>query len=470
MARRRRNKIVEFIRLNNFATEGKALGRKEGKVYFVENGVPGDLVDVIVVKNRTDYAKAKIHRLIEPSPERIEPFCSHFEWCGGCKWQFLDYENQLKYKQQIVTDTLKRIGKLTLPEPLPIAGAKPTTYYRNKMEYSFSHTRWLTPQEIENEEIIEQEPALGMHVPGFYDKIVDIQHCYLQDDLANQIRNWVKSYALENDLSFFNIQQQEGLLRTMFIRNTTLNEWMIIMNFYEDEPKKIIELLSHLEQAFPQITSFHYVHNNKGNDTITDLPITCWKGKGYINEQLGDLTFKISPKSFFQTNSYQAKTLYDIVLKFANLKLSDVVYDLYSGTGTIGLYMAKYCKQVIGIESIEDAVLDAQINKNNNQINNATFYAGEVRSLFEEVVQKHGKADVIIVDPPRAGLHKTAVELLLQSNAPKIIYVSCNPATQARDLSLMEHQYDIKQYQPVDMFPHTYHIENVVELVLKEGE
>jgi len=470
MARKRKNRIVEFIRLNNYATEGKALGKKEGKVYFVENGVPGDLVDVFVLKNRKDYAKAKIHRLIEPSPQRIEPFCSHFEWCGGCKWQFLDYETQLQYKQQIVTDTLKRIGKLDLPEVLPIAGAKPTTYYRNKMEYSFSHTRWLTPEEIESEEIIEQKPSLGMHVPGFYDKIVDIEHCYLQDDIANKIRNSVRTYALENGFSFFNIQKKEGLLRTMFIRNTTLNEWMVIINYYDDEPDKIIQLLTHLEEKFPQITSFHYVHNNKGNDTIFDLPITCWIGKGFINEQLGDLIFKISPKSFFQTNSYQAKTLYDIVLKFADLKPTDLVYDLYSGTGTIGLYIAKHCKQVIGIESIEDAVRDAKLNKSNNLIDNAEFYAGEVRSLFEEVVEKHGKADVIIVDPPRAGLHKTAVELLLKAKAPKLIYVSCNPATQARDLSLMAPQYQIKQYQPVDMFPHTYHIENVVELFLKDDQ
>jgi len=257
-------------------------------------------------------------------------------------------------------------------------------------------------------------------------------------------------------------------LRTMFIRNTTLNEWMIIVNFYDDEPEKIIQLLVHLEKEFPQITSFHYVHNNKGNDTIFDLPVTCWKGKGYINEQLGDLIFKISPKSFFQTNSYQAKSLYDIVLKFAELKPTDLVYDLYSGTGTIGLYLSKHCQQVIGIESIEDAVSDAKLNKSNNQIDNAEFYAGEVRSLFEEVVAKHGKADVVIVDPPRAGLHKTAVELLLKAKVPKIIYVSCNPATQARDLGLMEQQYQIKQYQPIDMFPHTYHIENVVELVLKD--
>jgi len=468
MARKRRNKIVEDIRLEDYATEGKAIGRKEGKVYFVENGVPGDLVDVFVMKNKTDYAKAKVHRLIDPSPKRIEPFCSHFEWCGGCKWQFLDYETQLHYKQQIVTDTLKRIGKLTLPEVSTIAGATKSTYYRNKMEYSFSDKRWLTPQEIESDEIIEQQPALGMHVPGFFDKIVDIQHCYLQDDIANQIRNSVRAYALENGLSFFKIQKKEGLLRTMFIRNTTLNEWMVIVTFYEDEPEKIVDLLKHLEKNFPQITSLHYVHNPKGNDTIFDLEVTCWKGKGYINEQLGELTFKISPKSFFQTNSYQAKTLYDIVLKFANLKATDLVYDLYAGTGTIGLYLAKHCKQVIGIESVADAVADAHINKENNQIENAEFYTGEVRSLFEEVSQKHGQADVIIVDPPRAGLHKAAVALLLKTNAPKIIYVSCNPATQARDLSLMAHQYQIKQYQPVDMFPHTYHIENVVELVLKD--
>jgi len=467
MARKKRNRIVENIRLEDYATEGKAIGRKEGKVYFVENGVPGDLVDIFVMKNKKDYAKAKVHRLIEPSVKRIEPFCSHFEWCGGCKWQFLDYEKQLNYKQQIVTNTLKHIGKLDLPKALPIAGAKPTTYYRNKMEYSFSHTRWLTPQEIESEEIIEQQPSLGMHVPGFYDKIVDIQHCYLQDDTANKIRNSVKSYALQNGFSFFNIPKKEGLLRTMFIRNTTLNEWMVIINYYENDPEKIIQLLGHLEENFPQITSYHYVNNSKANDTILDLPITCWKGKGYINEKLGDLIFKISPKSFFQTNSYQAKTLYDIILKFADLKPTDLVYDLYSGTGTIGLYLAKHCKQVIGIESVADAVADAHINKENNQIKNAEFYTGEVRLLFEEVSQKHGRADVVIVDPPRAGLHKTAVSLLLKTKASKIIYVSCNPATQARDLGLMAHQYDIKQYQPIDMFPHTYHIENVVELVLK---
>lgn len=467
MARRRKNKIVENITLENYATEGKAIGRKEGKVYFVENGVPGDVANIWITRNKKDYAKAKVHQLITPSPERIEPFCSHFEWCGGCKWQFLDYQKQAAYKQQIVVDTLTRIGKLQLPESLPIVAADQHQYYRNKMEYSFCNKRWLTPAEIEEKETITQTPALGMHVPGFFDKIVDIQHCYLQHDLGNKIRNAVKQYALENELSFYDIQNKNGLLRTMFIRNTTLNEWMVIVTYFEPEHQKIISLLEFLEQAFPQITSFHYVHNNKANDTIFDQKVNCWKGKGYINEQMGGLTFKISPKSFFQTNTHQAIKLYNVVKDFAGLKPTDVLYDLYSGTGTIGLFLAAHCKTIIGIESNEDSVKDAKINQQLNHIENAYFYAGEVREKLNEVLLKHGPPNVLVIDPPRAGLHKTALELVLQTKAKKIVYVSCNPATQARDLSLMIKDYTIEALQPVDMFPHTYHIENVVQLKSK---
>jgi len=467
MARRQKNRVVENIALESYATEGKAIGRKEGKIYFVENGVPGDVADIWITKNKKDYAKAKVHQLITPSPERIAPFCSHFEWCGGCKWQFLPYEKQATYKQQIVVDTLQRIGKLLLPECLPIISADQHQYYRNKMEYSFSNKRWLTPEEIESQENINQSPALGMHVPGFFDKIVDIEHCYLQHDLGNQIRNAVKQYALENNLSFYDIRNQNGLLRTMFIRNTTLNEWMVIITYFEPEHQKIIGLLEFLEEQFSQITSFHYVYNNKGNDTIFDQEVTCWKGKGFINEQLGGLTFKISPKSFFQTNTYQAIKLYDVVQQFTDLKSTDVLYDLYSGTGTIGLYLAQYCKTVIGIESNEDSVKDAKINQQHNNIENAHFYAGEVREMLQEVLTKHGSPSALIIDPPRAGLHKTALELVLQTKASKIVYVSCNPATQARDLSLMSDNYEIEAFQPVDMFPHTYHIENVALLKLK---
>lgn len=464
MGRRRKNKIVENITLESYATEGKAIGRKEGKVFFVENGVPGDLVDIWITKNKKDYAKAKVHKIITPSAERITPFCNHFEWCGGCKWQFLSYEKQARYKQQIVIDTLERVGKLKLPKSLPIVAADQHQYYRNKMEYSFSNKRWLTPAEIESEEHITQTPALGMHVPGFFDKIVDIEHCYLQHNLGNQIRNAVKQYALKNNLSFYDIQNKEGLLRTMFIRNTTLNEWMVIVTYFEPQHQKIIDLLEFLEQQFPQITSFHYVHNSKANDTIFDQKVEHWKGKGFINEQMDNLTFKISPKSFFQTNTYQAIKLYEVVKQFAELKTSDVLYDLYSGTGTIGLYLAQYCKTVIGIESNEDSVKDATINQQLNNIENAHFYAGEVREQLQNVLNEHGPPNVVVIDPPRAGLHKMALELVLQTQATKIVYVSCNPATQARDLSLMVPHYNIQKFQPVDMFPHTYHIENVVLL------
>jgi len=464
MGRNRRNKIVENITLENYATEGKAIGRNQGKVYFVENGVPGDVANILVTKNKKDYAIAKVQQLINPSPERIEPFCAHFEWCGGCKWQYLSYEKQASYKQQIVTETLIRIGKLQLPKSLPIVTADQHQYYRNKMEYSFSNKRWLTPQEIQSEEKIKQSPSLGMHVPGFFDKIIDIKHCYLQDDLGNQIRNAVKKYALENHLSFYDILNKNGLLRTMFIRNTTLNEWMVIITYFEPQHQKILDLLVFLEQQFPQITSYHYVHNNKGNDTIYDQEVKCWKGKGFINEQLGDLTFKISPKSFFQTNTHQAVKLYNVVKQFANLQPNDVLYDLYSGTGTIGLYLAQYCKKVIGVESNKDAVKDAKINQQLNSIENAHFYTGEIRQALNDVLAKHGAPNVVIVDPPRAGLHKTALELVLQTKAQKIVYVSCNPATQARDLSLMSAHYKIEAFQPVDMFPHTYHIENVALL------
>ena len=464
----RRKKIIENLLLEDFVTEGQAIGRQDGKVYFVTNGVPGDVANVLLKKNKKDYGKGSLHKLISPSEMRIEPFCAHFEWCGGCKWQYLSYANQLIFKQKIVTDTLKRLGKIDLPKPLPIIGAQPNVAYRNKMEYSFSNTRWLTPDEIASDEIIENSPSVGLHVPGFYDKIVDIEKCYLQDEFADKIRNEVKRYALEKNISFINIRTKEGFIRSMFIRNSTLNEWMVnmVFNYYD---KELVEsFMQHLVNTFPEIDAFHYMINEKLNDTVFDLECITVKGPGFITEQIGHLKFQISPLSFFQTNSYQAKNLYDVVKSFANLSKDDLVYDLYSGTGTIGMYLANNCKQVIGIESNADSVKDAFRNAKLNDIENVDFYDGEVRARLQEAIANYGKPDVAIIDPPRVGLHKDAIEQLIELKPKKIVYVSCNPATQARDLNILDEHYTVKQYQPVDMFPHTYHIENVAELILKQ--
>ena len=466
--RRNRQKLVTDISVIRMAAEGKAIAhKKDGKILFVDGAMPDDVVDVLITKNRKDYAVGKVVEIKQASDKRIEPFCKHFGSCGGCKWQFISYEQQLEYKQQMVEEALRRVGKLTFPPLMPILGAEPNVYYRNKMEFTFSNKRWLTLEEIKSEEHIERN-AVGFHVPNKFDRIVDIEHCYLQDEPSNSIRNEVRKYALEHELSFYDIYEHHGLLRNLIIRTSTLGETMLIFCFGEDQPENVKALLAHTLEKFPDITSLNYVVNTKKNDTIFDLEIINVHGRPFIYEKLEDFKYKISPKSFFQTNPFQAERLYQVVRDFSELKGHETVYDLYAGTGSIGIFVAKNCKKVVGIEEVEAATIDAKFNAELNNLDNTTYLCGDVKNILQpDFLAQYGQADVLIVDPPRAGLHGDVVQQILTFKPQKIVYVSCNPVTQARDLQLLcETHYSIKKVQPVDMFPHTYHVENVVQLLL----
>ncbi len=467
MRRRRKTKIVRNVVVSRMAAEGKAMCKQEsGKVLFIDGAVPGDVVDVMITKNKKDYAVSKVIAVKTPSAERIEPFCQHFEWCGGCKWQYLNYDKQLEYKQGIVKEALERVGKLSIPELLPILKADPITYYRNKLEFTFSNKKWLTQSEIENGTKNLNRNALGFHIPGMFDRIVDIEHCYLQGGLSNDIRNAVRDYALENTLTFYDIRQHTGFLRNLIVRTSTLGETMVILSVAE-HTEALFPILDFLLGKFPEITSLHYVINPKKNDTLFDLEIVTYHGRGYIYEKLESLTYKISPKSFFQTNSTQAVKLYGVVRDFAQLQGNETVYDLYTGTGSIGLFLAQHCAKVVGIEEIEAAIVDARYNAGLNDIENAFFYAGDVKKMLDQdFVAQHGMPDLLVTDPPRAGMHPDVVKQILNMEVPRIVYVSCNPVTQARDLQLLDSKYTIEKIQPVDMFPHTSHIENVVLLQL----
>jgi len=467
---RRRRRIIESLEITDLVAEGKGLTRQEDKVIFVENAIPGDVVDVKIKKNKKSYAVGTVWQLVKPSPDRIEPFCKHFESCGGCKWQFLAYEKQLFFKEKIVKDNFERLGKLDTSTMLPIIGSVKTKNFRNKMEFTFSNNRWILPEEAENETEITEWNAVGFHVPKMFNKIVDITECHLQESPSNEIRNAVRDFALENKFTFYNLMKHGGLLRNLLIRSSVKGELMVILSCGEPQMENIEALLTHLDEKFPQIDSLHYVVNQKLNDTLYDQDIVTWKGKGYINEYLEELKFKISPKSFFQTNPYQALSLYNVVRTFADLKGDELVYDLYTGTGSIALFMARYCKKVIGVEEVADAIKDAKFNAEENNLSNSEFFVGDVKNEFNKTfVEKHGHPDLLITDPPRAGLHGDVVQNILEILPERIIYVSCNPATQTRDLALMMECYKIEKIQPVDMFPHTYHIENVV-LLSKRNE
>lgn len=467
--RRRKPTVIKEVTVEKMAAEGKALVRHNGKVVFVEDAIPNDVIDIFVTKKKKDYAIGRIDKLHQASPQRIEPFCTHFGTCGGCKWQFVSYEQQLAYKQHMVAEAFQRIGKLPEHDILPILGADPTTYYRNKMEFTFSNRKWLTLAQIQDETAEYDRNAVGFHVKGMYDRIVDIEHCYLQAEPANLIRNEIREFAKAHGISFYDIKAHEGFLRNLIIRSSTLGETMVILSIGKEDVKQRTALLEHLVNKFPQITSLHYVINPKKNDTINDLEVVTFHGKGFIVEKLGSLTYKISPKSFFQTNSYQAVTLYDTIKKVANLQGDEVVYDLYCGTGSIGIYVANNCKKVIGVEEIPAAIQDANYNAQLNGLTNTTFYAGDAKEILTpEFFEQNGQPDVLITDPPRAGMHKEVVAQILQIAPKRLIYVSCNPVTQARDLQALCEQYDLQTIQPVDMFPHTYHVENVVSLTLKE--
>lgn len=456
--------IIEKITITAIAAEGKALVRYNEKVVFVPHVIPGDVVDLQVTKRKSAYMEARAIRFHSYSPQRVEPVCEHFGICGGCKWQMLPYSEQLGFKQQQVVDTLTRIGKIELPEFAPILGSDKTEFYRNKLEFTFSNKKWLTTEELNSNDDRNMN-GVGFHIPGMFDKVLDINKCWLQDDISNEIRNELRRYAFEKGLPFFDLRKQEGFLRTMLVRTTSTGELMLIVVFFHEDESARIALLDHIAQQFPQITSLLYVINSKANDTITDQEVITYKGADSIVEEMEGLKFKIGPKSFYQTNSEQAYSLYKVARDFAGLTGNELVYDLYTGTGTIANFVARQSKQVIGIEYVPEAIEDARINSSLNKIGNTLFYAGDMKDILcEEFILQHGRPDVIITDPPRAGMHTDVIEAILFAAPKRIVYVSCNPATQARDLSLLDAAYKVTRVQAVDMFPHTHHVENVVLL------
>ena len=480
MARKRKPlPLLENITIEAVAAEGKCITRVDDQVIFVPFCVPGDVVDLQVVKKKHKYCEAKVVRFIKKSDVRQEPMCEHFGICGGCKWQNLPYEEQIKAKQKQVEDQLTRIGKIELPEFRPIMGSVKTQEYRNKIEFGCSNKRWFTAEELaqlpqKEEETITSlkerhaQNAIGFHITGAFDKIYPIKKCWLMDDLCNEIRNFVFEYADSHDYTFYDLREQHGLLRNMMIRNSNTGEWMLVFQFHYDEEgdeQRALELMQQVADKFPQISSLMYVDNQKGNDTINDLDLILFKGNDHIFELMEDLKFKVGPKSFYQTNTEQAYHLYCVAREFANLTGNELVYDLYTGTGTIANFVAHKAKKVIGIEYVPEAIEDAKVNSQVNNIENTLFYAGDMKDILtNDFIAQHGRPDVIITDPPRAGMHPDVVNVILNAAPNRIVYVSCNPATQARDLQLMDDHYKVAAVQPVDMFPHTPHVENVVLL------
>ncbi len=467
MARKRNKHIIfENIEVIDAGAKGKAIAKApDGKVIFIKNAVPGDICTVKTFKKRKNYYEASTISFDKFSEKRTQPACEHFGVCGGCKWQHMAYEFQLFYKQQEVENNLKRLGNITLPKVFPIIGSAEQYYYRNKMEFSFSNNKWLTLDQINSNEVIENKNALGFHIPGMWDKILDINKCWLQTNPSNAIRQFVKQKAEELNISFFNIRNQEGLLRTLMIRTSTTKEIMVLLQFYKENKEKREQLLQAISANFPEITSLQYVINSKGNDTIYDQDVICFSGKDHIFEQMEGLRFKITAKSFYQTNSAQAYQLYKITRDFAGLTGNEIVYDLYTGTGTIAQFVAKQAEKVVGIEAVPEAIEAAKENAKINNINNAQFFAGDMKKIFtQQFILQHEKPDVIITDPPRDGMHKDVIKQLIKVAPTKIVYVSCNSATQARDLALLDEYYKVTKVQPVDMFPQTHHVENVVLL------
>lgn len=469
--------ILENITIDTMAAEGKCLARLDGQVLFIQGGAPGDIVDVELTKIKSSFLEGRVKAIRKLSDARAIPFCAHFGTCGGCSWQHIDYEAQLQYKQRQVVDNLERIGGLQLPAIRPIVGSALTKHYRNKLDFTFSSHRWLTKEELGSGASMN-EPALGYHIPRMYDRVFDVKECHLQPDPSNAIRLAVRNYAISNSIPFFDLRKQVGFLRTLTIRNTMpvaaggTGEVMVILQVTYDEMKWVHGILRHLEEEFPAITSFQYVINGKRNDTFADLDIVCWKGNPYITERMEGpggkrLEFRVGPKSFYQTNSAQAHRLYKIAFGFAGLKGDEVVYDLYTGTGTIASYVSGHASKVVGLEYVQAAVEDARVNAALNNITNTSFFAGDIKDLLDETfLSQHGRPDVVITDPPRAGMHEDVCRMLVRAAPSRIVYVSCNPATQARDLAILSERYTIREVQPVDMFPHTTHVENVTLLTL----
>jgi 23S rRNA (uracil1939-C5)-methyltransferase len=467
----RKNKIlpiVEAVEIMDIAAEGKAIAKVNDMVVFVPWVAPGDVVDIQIFRKRKNFAEGRVLKFRKYSDERVTPFCEHFTVCGGCKWQHIPYENQLKFKQKQVSDNIMRIGKVKVEEFLPIIGSSKTTCYRNKLEFTFSNRRWLTFEDMERKTENTDMNGAGFHIPGMFDKVLDIHKCWLQDDISNRIRLFVKEFCLTNHYSFFDLKAQTGFVRTLIIRTASNGERMVIVVFHEDDGEKRENLLNAVRDRFPEITSLMYVINGKCNDTITDLDVILYGGKDHLIEEMEDLKFKVGPKSFYQTNSRQAYRLYSVVRDFAKLSGNETVYDLYTGTGTIAGFIAQKAKKVIGIEYVVEAIEDARINSERNHIENTEFFAGDMKDILtREFIEKHGRPDVLITDPPRAGMHDDVTDMILETAPKRIVYVSCNPATQARDLNRLSLKYNVLKVQPVDMFPHTHHVENVTLLELK---
>ncbi len=470
MGKMRRKKanypLIEGLEITTLAAEGKAMGRYNDIVVFVPMSVPGDVVDVQIRSKRRRFMEGVVVNYVKRSELRAEPFCQHFGLCGGCKWQNLPYAEQLRFKREQVRDQLTRIGHLTLPEIEECLGSAKQQLYRNKLEFTFTPKRWLTAEEIASEEEIVAAPALGFHIPGMFDKVMDVERCWLQAEPSNQLRDGVKAFCIENGLSFHDARSHEGLMRGLIIRTSTTGDVMVIVHFGEQEDEKIEMLMSYIRDSFKEVTSLFYVVNLKLNDSIADQTPILYSGKDHIMEQMEGLSFKIGPKSFYQTNSEQAYELYKLTREMADLKSNETLYDLYTGTGTIANFCASRCAKVVGVEYVEEAIEDARINSQNNSIENTVFYAGDMKKVLSDAfVAENGKPDVIILDPPRAGVDEPVIDVILRAAPERIVYVSCNPATQARDLALLDAQYSIERVQPVDMFPHTHHVENIVRLV-----
>jgi len=467
MGRKRTNRVIlEDLEVFDAGAKGKAVAKAaDGRVVFIDNAVPGDVATVQTTKKRKSYYEGKAISFSKLSDKRVEPRCQHFGTCGGCKWQDLGYEHQLFYKQKEIENNLKRLGKIEIPALLPILGSAEQYFYRNKMEFSFSNNKWLTLDQIKSDEVIENKNALGFHIPGMWDKILDLEKCYLQKDPSNAIRDFVKEKAQELDLAFFNTRDQEGFLRTLMLRTSSTGDVMVLLQYFHEDVKNRKALLDAIALQFPEITSLLYVINSKGNDTLYDQEVICHSGEDHIFEEMEGLKFKINAKSFYQTNSAQAYELYKVTRDFAGLTGDEVVYDLYTGTGTIAQFVANKAKKVIGVEAVPDAIEAAKQNAKLNGIENVEFYVGDMKKVFnKDFIKQHGTPDVVITDPPRDGMHKDVVQQLFELAAPKIVYVSCNSATQARDLALLDSQYHVAKVQPVDMFPQTHHVENVVLL------
>ena len=469
MARKQKQLPIFYeVTITDVAAEGKAIAKVDDMVIFTQYAVPGDVVDLQIFKKKKNYMEGRVIKFHSYSEKRCEATCEHYGTCGGCKWQILPYDEQIRYKQKQVVDNLTRLGHIELPEITPILGSEKTYFYRNKLEYTFSNRKWLTMEDMQKEHKPGELNGVGFHIPGMFDKVLDINKCWLQDDISNQIRNEIRRYAQEKGLTFFDLRNQEGFLRTLMIRTTSTGELMVVVVFFHEDEAERVALLQHLADMFPQITALLYVINSKCNDTITDQEIHCFKGEEAIYEEMEGLRFKIGPKSFYQTNSEQAYELYKVARNFAELTGEELVYDLYTGTGTIANFVSRKARQVIGIEYVPEAIEDAKVNSAINGIDNTLFFAGDMKDILtDKFIKEYGRPDVIITDPPRAGMHEDVVNVILNAEPKRIVYVSCNPATQARDLQMLDVKYKVTAVQPVDMFPHTHHVENVVCLELK---